>query len=127
MYFSTPCQQTPSLARSANQSNFLKAIAMKIALSLISTLLVSTSAFASAELAEKKGCVACHAADSKRIGPSYKDVAAKYAGNKEVVATLAAKVVKGGGGVWGTIPMPANSQVTAAEAKTLVQWILTAK
>ena len=100
---------------------------MKIALSLISTLLVSTSAFASAELAEKKGCVACHAADSKRIGPSYKDVAAKYAGNKEVVATLAAKVVKGGGGVWGTIPMPANSQVTAAEAKTLVQWILTAK
>ena len=101
---------------------------MKIALSLISTILVSTSAFASAELSEKKGCVACHATDSKRIGPSYKEVAAKYAGNKEVVAALAKKVVKGGGGVWGgTSPMPANPQVTAAEAKTLVQWILTTK
>lgn len=100
---------------------------MKIVLSLIATLFVSTSALASAELAEKKGCVACHAADSKRIGPSYKEVAAKYAGNKDAVAALATKVVKGGGGVWGTIPMPANSQVNLAEAKTLVQWILTTK
>ena len=88
---------------------------------------MSASAFASPELAEKKGCLACHATDAKRIGPSYKDVATKYADNKDAVATLVTKVRKGGGGVWGSIPMPANPQVTDAEAKKLVAWILTLK
>jgi cytochrome c len=100
---------------------------MKIALLLASSLLMSTSAFASAELAEKKACLACHAADSKRIGPSFKEIAAKYADDKKALATLSSKVKKGGVGVWGAIPMPANPQVTDAEAKTLVQWILTHK
>lgn len=100
---------------------------MKIALTLASTLLMSASVFANAELAEKKACLACHAIDSKRIGPSFRDVAAKYADDKKAVATLSTKVQKGGVGVWGSIPMPANSQVTDAEAKTLVQWILTQK
>ena len=84
-------------------------------------------AFAQADLAQKKNCMACHAIDKKLVGPAYKDVSAKYAGQKDAVDKLAAKVVKGGAGVWGAVPMPANPQVTDAEAKQLVQWILTLK
>jgi cytochrome c len=88
---------------------------------------IAGPAFANADLAQKKNCLSCHAVDTKRIGPAYKDVAAKYADNKDALAMLSAKVVKGGGGVWGAIPMPANPQVTEAEAKVLVQWILSLK
>ena len=63
----------------------------------------------------------------KVIGPAYKDVAAKYAGQADAVAKLSQKVIKGGSGVWGAVPMPANPQVNEAEAKQLVQWILTTK
>ena len=68
-----------------------------------------------------------HAVDKKVVGPAYKDVAAKYAGQKDAVDKLAVKVVKGGSGVWGAVPMPANPQVTDAEAKQLVAWIMTLK
>ena len=88
---------------------------------------IASPAFAQADLAQKKNCMACHAIDKKVLGPAYKDVAAKYAGQKDAVDKLAAKVVKGGSGVWGNVPMPANPQVTEAEAKQLVQWILTIK
>ena len=81
-------------------------------------------AFANPELAQKKACTACHAVDKKVIGPAFKDVAAKYAGDKEAVDKLAKKVQKGGTGVWGTAVMPANPQVSDAEAKQLVTWIL---
>ena len=84
-------------------------------------------AFASAELAQQKNCMACHAADKKLVGPSYKEVAAKYAGQKDAVDKLAVKVIKGGAGVWGPVPMPANAQVNDAEAKTLVAWVLSQK
>ena len=84
-------------------------------------------AFAQADLAQKKNCMACHAVDKKVLGPAYKEVAAKYAGQKDAVDKLAGKIVKGGTGAWGNIPMPANPQVTDAEAKQLVQWILTLK
>ena len=84
-------------------------------------------AFAQADFAQKKNCMACHAVDKKVLGPAFKDVAAKYAGQKDAADMLADKVVKGGAGVWGNIPMPANPQVTAAEAKQLVGWILTLK
>ena len=83
--------------------------------------------FAQVDLAQKKNCMACHAVDKKVLGPAYKDVAAKYAGQPDAVDKLAAKVIKGGTGVWGNIPMPANPQVTDAEAKQLVGWILTLK
>jgi cytochrome c len=89
--------------------------------------LTSLPALASADLAQKKNCMACHAMDKKLIGPGYKEVAAKYAGQKDAADTLAEKIVKGGVGVWGQVPMPANPQVSAAEAKTLATWILTAK
>jgi cytochrome c len=95
--------------------------------SMTAGLAVSTPALADLQLATAKNCMACHAVDKKLVGPSYKDVAAKYAGQKDAADKLAAKVIKGGSGVWGPVPMPANAQVSPDEAKKLVAWILTQK
>lgn len=84
-------------------------------------------AMADQALAQSKNCMACHAVDKKVVGPAFKDVAAKYAGQKDAADKLAAKVIKGGGGVWGPVPMPANPQVSDAEAKKLVAWVLSQK
>ena len=88
---------------------------------------VSAPAVADEALAKAKNCLACHATDKKVLGPSYKEVAAKYAGQKDAADKLADKIVKGGSGVWGAVPMPANPQVTPAEAKQLAAWVLTVK
>jgi cytochrome c len=87
----------------------------------------SNAAFASEQLAREKNCLACHAVDNKLVGPGYKEVAAKYKGDKSAEDKLAQKIMKGGSGVWGQIPMPANPQVSAAEAKTLAKWVLSMK
>lgn len=102
---------------------------MKRSLMLLSVLALSasSSAFAQADLAKSKNCMACHAIGSKLVGPAYKDVAAKYAGQKDAEAKLVAKVMKGGAGVWGPVPMPANPQVSEAEAHSLVKWVLAQK
>lgn len=89
--------------------------------------LVSGAAMANADLAKAKNCLACHAADKKVVGPSYKEVAAKYAGDKGAVDKLAKKIREGGVGAWGQIPMPANPQVNEAEARTLAAWVLAQK
>ena len=99
---------------------------MKALFALIAAVAVSAPAFANQELAQKKNCLACHAVDKKVVGPSYKEVAAKYKGDKAAAAKLAEKIQKGGVGVWGNVPMPPN-QVTPAEAKTLVTWVLSQK
>ncbi|MCM2251444.1 MAG: c-type cytochrome [Ramlibacter sp.] len=78
-------------------------------------------------LATSKNCTACHAVDKKLVGPAYKDVAAKYAGQKDAVDKLAVKIMKGGSGVWGPVPMPANTQVNEADAKKLAAWVLSLK
>ena len=88
---------------------------------------ISTPALADMALATAKNCMACHAVEKKLVGPSYKDIASKYAGQADAVDKLANKVVKGGAGVWGPVPMPANAQVSADEAKKLVTWIMTQK
>lgn len=87
----------------------------------------SSAAMANMDLAKAKNCTACHAVDKKLIGPAYKDVAAKYASDKDAVAKLSKKVREGGVGTWGQVPMPANPQVSADEATTLVKWVLTQK
>ncbi len=79
------------------------------------------------ELAKSKNCLACHSVDNKLVGPSYKDVAKKYAGQKDAEDKLVQKVLKGGSGTWGPMAMPPNTQVTDAEAHTLVKWILSLK
>lgn len=88
------------------------------------TTLVATNAMANADLAKKSGCLACHAADKKVVGPSYQDVAKKYAGNAGAEAMLAKKIKKGGKGTWGNVPMPPNAAVKDADIQTLVKWIL---
>ncbi|WP_374642845.1 c-type cytochrome [Hydrogenophaga sp.] len=85
---------------------------------------VSAPAMADEALAKSKNCMACHAVDKKLVGPSYKDVAKKYAGDAKAADMLAAKIQKGGSGVWGAIPMPANPQVNDADAKKLAAWVL---
>jgi cytochrome c len=83
------------------------------------------AAHASADLAKSKNCLACHAVDKKLVGPAFKDVAARY--TQKDVAQLAATIRKGGVGKWGPIPMPANSQVSEAEATALATWVLKQK
>ena len=98
-----------------------------VAAAVAAGLLSASPAFASAELAKAKNCMACHAVDKKLVGPSYKDVAAKYAGQADAAAMLVTKVQKGGVGTWGKVPMPPNPQVKDDEAKQLVEWVLSQK
>ena len=91
------------------------------------SVLASPVALAQADLAKAKNCMACHAVSNKVVGPAYKDVAAKYAGQKGAEDKLVAKVMKGSMGTWGSVPMPANPQVSEADARSLVKWILATK
>ncbi len=81
-------------------------------------------AVADEALATASGCMACHKVDVKVVGPSYKDVAARYKGDAGAKATLIEKVRKGGAGTWGDIPMPPNPAVSDADLDTLVTWVL---
>lgn len=105
--------------------------ALLITVAAAGSLLVATQAGAAVDmaagqaLAQKSGCLACHSVDKKIIGPAYKDIAAKYKGQKDVEAKLIDKVKKGGSGVWGPMPMPGNSPAVKDEdIKTLVEWVL---
>jgi cytochrome c len=102
----------------------------KIAALLAASTLIAAGAAVADELEDmmkKNGCNACHAEDKKVIGPSYKDVAAKYKGDATAVAKLSDKVKKGGSGVWGPVPMPPNPQVKDADIKKMVELILALK
>ena len=100
----------------------------KLAYAVIAGLtFASGAAFANADLAKAKNCLACHTQDKKLVGPSYKDVAAKYASDKDAVNKLAKKIREGGVGAWGQVPMPANPQVNEAEAQTLAKWVMSIK
>lgn len=81
-------------------------------------------AWADLALAQKNGCTACHALDKKVLGPGYQEVAAKYGNKPEAVTALVASIKAGGSGKWGQIPMPAQPQLSDADAKTLATWIL---
>lgn len=87
-------------------------------------VMVSAPAMANLDLAKKSNCMSCHTVDKKLVGPSYKDVAAKYAGKADAQKMLAEKVKKGGKGNWGEVPMPPNAAVKDADIETLVKWIL---
>jgi cytochrome c len=82
------------------------------------------AAYADEALAKKHNCTACHQIDKKSVGPAYKDVAKKYKGQADAAAKLAAKVKKGGQGVWGPVPMPPNAAVPDADIAKLVAWVL---
>lgn len=102
---------------------------MKRSLTLLMMLssLASASAFAQADLAKAKNCMACHAVATKLVGPAFKEVATKYAGQKGAEDALVQKVLKGSSGVWGPMAMPPNAQVNEKEAHSLVKWVLAQK
>jgi cytochrome c len=79
------------------------------------------------DLLKKYACLSCHAVDKKLVGPSYKDVAAKYRGQAGAEKSLAEKVKKGGQGVWGPIPMPPNASVPDADLNAMVKYVLSVK
>jgi cytochrome c len=95
---------------------------MSVALA-VAGLSMGGAAQANAELAKSKNCMACHALDKKVVGPAFKDVAAKYKGNKDAQSKLVASVTQGSVNSWGPMAMPPNP-VTQAEAQTLVKWVL---
>lgn len=99
---------------------------MRIALMIIGALVATAAQAGPDDALGKAGCVACHAQDRKLVGPSFKDIAAKYRGQKDASAQLADKVRKGGKGVWGPIPMPANGadKISDADLKAALDWVL---
>src|SRR5262245_40840046 len=106
----------------------MKSIAIALAATAILAWgLEARAAEAGEELAKNSGCLACHTIDKKLVGPSYKDIANKYRGDKSAPANLAKKVKEGGKGVWGDIPMTPNAHVKDADIATIVNWILALK
>lgn len=95
-----------------------------LASALCATTLFSTHAAASQALAQKYACVACHQPAVKVVGPSWKDIRAKYADGKTSAAELAATVRAGSTGKWGGTPMPPQARVPDADLQTLAQWLL---
>ncbi|MBR8400603.1 c-type cytochrome [Burkholderia cenocepacia] len=100
---------------------------------LLATLLTGSAATARADqadglaLAQRKNCMACHAIGKPLMGPSFHDIAGKYAARGDAADYLAQSIVKGSVGVWGSVPMPANTQLTSIEAHTLAQWVLSVR
>ena len=100
---------------------------LALVLAAAAAVAASLPAYAQEELAKKHACLACHAIDKKLVGPSYKEVAAKYRGDAGAEAKLVDKVKKGSQGTWGQVPMPPNSNVPDADVRALVKWILSQK
>ena len=96
----------------------------QLAAASLAALLISSAAFASAELAKSKNCVACHSVERKMIGPPYKAMAERYGKDQSAINVLSEKIVKGGGGNWGQLPMPPQPNVSPDEAEALAKWIL---
>jgi cytochrome c len=103
----------------------------KLMMTAASAALFVLSGMAAADdgmaLAQKNACLSCHGVDKKIVGPAYKEVAKKYAGDKNAQAKLVAKVKAGGKGVWGDIPMPPNPQVKTEDAQKIIAWVLSLK
>lgn len=120
-------QPHPLPAEPARRLGSFQLLSVAIASVGALALTVPGEARADAELIKAKNCTACHSVDKKLIGPSYKDVATKYAGDPDAAAKLVKKIREGGVGTWGQIPMPANPQVSAEEGTKLATWILSQK
>lgn len=76
------------------------------------------------DILKTNNCLACHSVDTKVVGPSYKEIAAKYKGDADEAAQMATRIKKGSSGVWGPIPMPPNPGISEEDVKTVVDWIM---
>jgi cytochrome c len=99
----------------------------RLSVMLFALALPAAPVAANPELARNNLCLGCHTIDKKLVGPAFKDVAARYAGQKDAAARLAEKIVRGGAGAWGVVPMPANPRVSADDALKLANWVLSMK
>ncbi len=99
----------------------------RILIATVFAISASAPAWADQALAQSKNCMACHSVDKKVVGPSFKDIAKKFGGQPGAADMLAQKIVKGSAGVWGPVPMPANTQVSEADSKVLANWVLSLK
>lgn len=93
-------------------------------LAVVAILSINTSAHASKELAQKNACLSCHGVEKKIIGPAFNAIAAKYKDQKDAAAYLMKSIKSGGSGKWGAIPMPAQANLSDADAGVLANWIL---
>jgi cytochrome c len=91
---------------------------------LLTSAFFASPSWADMALANSKNCMSCHHSDRKVVGPAMKEIAKRYANEPLALATLTTKIQKGGAGVWGVVPMPANPQVSEAEAQKLAAWVL---
>ena len=91
---------------------------------LLTSAFFASQSWADMALANSKNCMSCHHSDRKVVGPAMKEIAKRYANEPLALATLTTKIQKGGAGVWGVVPMPANPQVSEAEAQKLAAWVL---
>lgn len=91
---------------------------------LVSGTAGAADAASAAQLAKARNCMTCHLADSPLMGPSFKEIAGRYRGQPDSEASVVQRVMKGSKGVWGSVPMPSNNQVSEEEARILVKWIL---
>ncbi|WP_315054901.1 c-type cytochrome [Chryseobacterium indoltheticum] len=86
---------------------------------------VATNNASGKDLIEASDCMACHNAVERTIGPSYKEIAEKY--SDKDIEILASKIIEGGSGVWGSVPMQPHPQVSKEDAKKMVEFILSQK
>lgn len=103
---------------------FNKTVLIGFFVLFINSFMGASIAFADEALAKSKNCMACHGVENKLVGPSFKDISAKYKGDGGAADSLAAKIKNGSSGVWGDIPMPPNAAASDDEINTLVSWIL---
>jgi len=108
-------------------NSVLKTIEWRSLLLVAATFGVMSTAEATADLTRKYNCVACHAEASKKVGPSYQDIAKKYAGQADAADKLAKKIRSGGAGVWGPMPMPPHPQVPESDARVMATYVLGVK
>jgi len=88
------------------------------------TTAIAMPAVATEAMARANNCLACHSVDRKMVGPSFREISARYAGNAQAVDLMVTKIQRGGSGNWGAVPMPPNPRVSAADARTLAVWSL---
>ena len=100
----------------------MKVLAMSVATAI--ALAAAGTVCAQEDLAKSSGCLNCHAVDTKKVGPAFKDVAAKYKDDASAAGRLADKVRRGGSGNWGSLPMPPNADLSQADLASLIHWVL---
>nr|WP_052409694.1 c-type cytochrome [Paraburkholderia oxyphila] len=115
------------LKSQAKNKTATPAAALALALALATTSAHAQNGPGGLALAQQQNCMSCHSVTRTFMGPALRAIAARYMGKPDAQTYLSHKILEGSSGVWGTVPMPANTQLSPAQAATLASWILTLK